>query len=135
MTSSKPFSNTNPRWQSALYQRSERIRRTVESNGVSETRAYNTGNTLASINFAGATIGNLTYGWDANNNKTSESQIASRLPSPRTRRASKRDWPPSEIESRLPSPRTRGEGSGVRGSSIGVRSFARFDSHPTLTTA
>ncbi len=38
------------------------------NNGVSETRAYNTDNTLASINFAGASIGNLTYGWDANKN-------------------------------------------------------------------
>ena len=42
------------------------------NNGVSETRAYNNDNTLASITFAGASIGNLTYGWDANKNKTSE---------------------------------------------------------------
>ena len=39
--------------------------RNVGNNGVSDTRAYNTDNTLASI-------GNLTYGWDANKNKTSE---------------------------------------------------------------
>ncbi len=114
MTSSKPFSNTNPRWQSDLCQRSERIRRTVESNGVSETRAYNTENTLASIIFSGASIGNLSYGWDANKNKTSEVRIASCLPSPCTQQASC-----SDSKSRLPSPRTRGEGLGVRGSSIG----------------
>lgn len=42
------------------------------NNGVSETRAYNTDNTLASISFTGADIGDLAYGWDANKNKTSE---------------------------------------------------------------
>jgi len=42
------------------------------NNGVSETRAYNNDNTLASINFTGAPIGNLSYNWDANKNKTSE---------------------------------------------------------------
>jgi RHS repeat-associated protein len=42
------------------------------NNGVSETRAYNNDNTLASISFSGASIGNLSYGWDANKNKTSE---------------------------------------------------------------
>jgi len=44
----------------------------VKNNGVSDTRAYNTDNTLTSISFAGASIGNLTYGWDANKNKTIE---------------------------------------------------------------
>jgi len=44
----------------------------VKNNGVSDTRAYNTDNTLTSIKFAGASIGNLTYGWDANKNKISE---------------------------------------------------------------
>jgi RHS repeat-associated protein len=39
---------------------------------VSESRAYNTDNTLASISFTGAAIGDLSYGWDANKNKTSE---------------------------------------------------------------
>jgi hypothetical protein len=39
---------------------------------VSAIRTYNNDNTLASINFTGAAIGNLTYGWDANKNKTSE---------------------------------------------------------------
>ena len=42
-------------------------------NGVSETRAYNTDNTLSSINYTGAPVGNLTYGWESNKNKTSES--------------------------------------------------------------
>ncbi|EMI23619.1 Rhs family protein [Rhodopirellula europaea SH398] len=39
---------------------------------MSETRAYNNDNTLASISFSGASIGNLSYDWDANKNKTSE---------------------------------------------------------------
>ncbi|TWT80045.1 tRNA(Glu)-specific nuclease WapA precursor [Planctomycetes bacterium CA13] len=42
------------------------------NNGVSESRTYNTDNTLAGITFSGAPIGDLTYGWDANKNKTSE---------------------------------------------------------------
>ena len=43
-------------------------------NGVVETRAYGTDNTLASIALGGTgtAIGNLTYGWDVNKNKTSE---------------------------------------------------------------
>jgi hypothetical protein len=43
------------------------------NNGVSESRTYNDDNTLAGISFTGASIGNLTYGWDENKNKTSES--------------------------------------------------------------
>jgi len=42
------------------------------SNGVGESRTYNSDNTLAGISFTGASIGNLTYGWDDNKNKTSE---------------------------------------------------------------
>ncbi|MEM6470525.1 MAG: RHS repeat-associated core domain-containing protein [Planctomycetota bacterium] len=42
------------------------------NNGVSESRTFNNDNTLASIGYTGAAIGNLTYGWDANKNKTSE---------------------------------------------------------------
>ncbi|MFG0262106.1 MAG: RHS repeat-associated core domain-containing protein [Novipirellula sp. JB048] len=42
------------------------------NDGVSETRTYNTDNTLAGIAFTGASIGDLSYGWDANKNKTSE---------------------------------------------------------------
>jgi RHS repeat-associated protein len=41
-------------------------------NGVSESRTYNNDNTVASISFTGAAIGNLAYTWDANLNKTSE---------------------------------------------------------------
>jgi hypothetical protein len=43
-------------------------------NGVTDTRTYNTDNTLAEIDFGGtgSAIGDLTYGWDANKNKTSE---------------------------------------------------------------
>ena len=43
-------------------------------NGVVETRAYGTDNTLSSIALGGTgtAIGNLTYGWDVNKNKTSE---------------------------------------------------------------
>jgi hypothetical protein len=42
------------------------------NNGVSETRGYNNDNTLGSISYTGAAIGNLSYGWDNNKNKTSE---------------------------------------------------------------
>jgi YD repeat-containing protein len=41
------------------------------NNTVTETRTYNTDNTLASISYNKA-IGNMTYGWDDNKNKTSE---------------------------------------------------------------
>jgi len=41
-------------------------------NGVSESRAYNADNTLAGIQFNGAPVGDLSYTWDANKNKTSE---------------------------------------------------------------
>ena len=43
------------------------------NNGVSESRSYNTDNTLASISYTGASIGTYSYGWDDNKNKTSES--------------------------------------------------------------
>ena len=42
------------------------------NNGVSESRSYNDDNTLSSIAYSGAAIGNLSYGWDLNRNKTSE---------------------------------------------------------------
>jgi len=42
------------------------------NNAVSESRAYNTDNTLSSIVFTAAAIGDLSYGWDENKNKTSE---------------------------------------------------------------
>jgi RHS repeat-associated protein len=50
-----------------------RMTSSAYNSGVSEARAYNTDNTLASIAFAGAPIGDLSYTWDANKNKTSES--------------------------------------------------------------
>jgi len=42
------------------------------NNGVSESLAYNTDNTLSSIVFTGAAIGDSSYGWDENKNKASE---------------------------------------------------------------
>jgi RHS repeat-associated protein len=54
------------------YDNGGRMTASSYNNGVSESRTYNTDNTLTSINFTGAPIGNLTYGWDANKNKTSE---------------------------------------------------------------
>ena len=44
------------------------------NNGVAETRSYGTDNTLTAISFGGTgtSIGNLSYGWDVNKNKTSE---------------------------------------------------------------
>ncbi len=41
-------------------------------NGVSESRSYNDDNTLDSITYSGAAIGDLSYGWAVNRNKTSE---------------------------------------------------------------
>ena len=55
------------------YDNGGRMLSSAYNNGVSETRAYNGDNTLASINFSGAPIGNLSYTWDQNKNKTSES--------------------------------------------------------------
>ena len=49
-----------------------RMTSSVYNNGVTQTRAYNNDNTLASITHTGASIGNYTYGWDDNKNKTSE---------------------------------------------------------------
>ena len=49
-----------------------RMQSSTYNNGVNETRAYNNDNTLASISFAGSDVGDLTYGWDDNKNKTSE---------------------------------------------------------------
>jgi RHS repeat-associated protein len=41
-------------------------------NGVNESRTYNVDNTPSAITFTGASIGNLSYTWDDNHNKTSE---------------------------------------------------------------
>ena len=42
------------------------------NNGVVKARSYNDDNTLSGISYTGASIGNLSYGWDENKNKTSE---------------------------------------------------------------
>ena len=44
----------------------------VLGNGITETRAYRTDNLLSGISFSNTNIGNLTYTWDANKNKTAE---------------------------------------------------------------
>jgi len=44
----------------------------VLGNGITETRAYRTDNLLSTISFSNTNIGNLTYSWDANKNKTAE---------------------------------------------------------------
>ncbi|WP_235909042.1 RHS repeat-associated core domain-containing protein [Roseiconus nitratireducens] len=49
-----------------------RMTSSVYDNGVSESRTYNVDNTPSAINFSGASIGNLSYTWDDNHNKTSE---------------------------------------------------------------
>ncbi len=51
-----------------------RMNSSTLGNGVVETRGYNSDNTLSTISFGGngTAIGNLTYTWDSNKNKTSE---------------------------------------------------------------
>ena len=51
-----------------------RLASSTLGNGVVETRGYNADNTLSTISFGGSgtAIGNLTYTWDSNKNKTSE---------------------------------------------------------------
>jgi len=41
-------------------------------NGVTESRTYRNDNLLSTISYSGASIGDLTYTWDANKNKTGE---------------------------------------------------------------
>ncbi len=57
-----------------VYDNGGRQTTSTYKNGVVETRSYNTDNTLTSISFGGTgtSIGNMTYGWDNNHNKTSE---------------------------------------------------------------
>jgi len=55
-----------------VYDNGGRMTSSSYNNGVSESRTYNDDNTLASINYTGAAIGNLSYTWDANKNKMSE---------------------------------------------------------------
>jgi len=54
------------------YDNGSRMTSSSYNNGISESRTYNDDNTLASINYTGAAIGNLSYTWDANKNKMSE---------------------------------------------------------------
>ncbi len=56
------------------YDNGGRMSSSTLNNGVVDTRAYGTDNTLSSITFTGSgtSIGNLSYGWDNNHNKTSE---------------------------------------------------------------
>jgi RHS repeat-associated protein len=51
-----------------------RLQNQVFSNGVTENRTYTEGNEPSSISFAGAgsSIGNYSYAWDQNSNKTGE---------------------------------------------------------------
>ncbi|WP_430453465.1 RHS repeat-associated core domain-containing protein [Rhodopirellula europaea] len=49
-----------------------RMTSSVYDNGVSESRSYNADNTSSAITFTGASIGNLSYTWDDNHNKASE---------------------------------------------------------------
>ena len=55
-----------------MYDDGGRMTPSSYNNGASESRAYNTDNTLASKSFTGEAIGDLSYGWDANKNKTCE---------------------------------------------------------------
>jgi RHS repeat-associated protein len=44
----------------------------VLGNGITETRSYRNDNLLSGISYSDTNIGNLSYTWDANKNKTSE---------------------------------------------------------------
>ena len=57
---------------SYTYDDGGRMLTSTYNNSVVETRAYNNDNTLSSISYTGASLGNLTYAWDDNKNKTSE---------------------------------------------------------------
>ena len=45
----------------------------VLGNGITETRTYSNDNLLTAINYSNTSLGDLTYTWDTNENKTSES--------------------------------------------------------------
>ena len=45
----------------------------VPGNGITESRTYSIVNLLTAINYSNASLGNLTYSWDTNKNKKSES--------------------------------------------------------------
>lgn len=50
-----------------------RLTGSIYNNGIAENRNYNNDNTLVSITYTGASIGDLSYTWDENKNKTAES--------------------------------------------------------------
>lgn len=54
------------------YDNGGRLTGSSYNNGISESRTYNADSTLATLSHTGASIGNLTYGWDDNKNKTGE---------------------------------------------------------------
>jgi hypothetical protein len=45
----------------------------VLGNGITESRSYSNDNLLTAINYSNTSLGDLTYTWDTNKNKTSES--------------------------------------------------------------
>jgi RHS repeat-associated protein len=55
------------------YDNGRRMTSEVLGNGITETRAFRNDNLLSTISYSNTAIGNLTYSWDANKNKTSES--------------------------------------------------------------
>ena len=55
------------------YDAGRRLTSDVLGNGITESRTYSNDNLLTAINYSNASIGNLTYTWDTNKNKKSES--------------------------------------------------------------
>lgn len=55
-----------------VYDDGRRMTSEVLGNGITETRAYRTDNLLSTISYSDTNIGNLSYAWDANKNKTAE---------------------------------------------------------------
>ncbi|MFN7731626.1 MAG: RHS repeat-associated core domain-containing protein [Pirellula sp.] len=54
------------------YDAGRRLTSEVLGNGITETRSYRNDNLLSGISYSDTSIGNLSYTWDANKNKTSE---------------------------------------------------------------
>ena len=54
------------------YDDGHRLTSDALGNGVTESRTYRNDNLLSTISYSGASIGDLTYTWDANKNKTGE---------------------------------------------------------------
>jgi RHS repeat-associated protein len=55
------------------YDAGRRLTSDVLGNGITESRTYSNDNLLTAINYSNASLGNLTYTWDVNKNKKSES--------------------------------------------------------------